>query len=140
MAWISACSALTAMSCAWTTEQAGSTEISHSARMVRPTQRSRTRPTASTPGVARRVASAFSVSAGSTLSISRRPTSRAACQPTARMAAVMSRPTTGSAQRQPIATPPAPASTASEVNPSVRACRPSATSAAEPIRRPVLIR
>ena len=55
-------------------------------------------------------------------------------------AAVISRPTTGSAQRQPIATPPAPASTASEVNPSVRACRPSATSAAEPIRRPVLIR
>ena len=33
-------------------------------------------------------------------------------------------------------TPPAPSSTASEVKPSVRACRPSATSAAEPIRRP----
>src|SRR5205807_360643 len=98
------------------------------------------RASASTPGVASRVASACSVSAGSTLSSSRRPTSRAACQPTIKMAAVMSRPTTGSAQDQPIATPPAPTSTASEVNPSVRACRPSATSAAEPIRRPVLIR
>ena len=52
----------------------------------------------------------------------------------------MSSPTAGSAQFQPIATPPAPASTAREVNPSVRACRPSATSAAEPIRRPVLMR
>ena len=55
---------------------------------------------------------------------------------TTRMATVMSRPTTGSAQRQPSATPPAPSSTASEVKPSVRACSPSATSAAEPIRRP----
>ena len=53
---------------------------------------------------------------------------------------VMSRPTTGSAQFQPIATPPAPTSTASEVSPSVRACRPSAISAAEPIFTPVRIR
>src|SRR5206468_1638549 len=85
-------------------------------------------------------APASPVRAGSTLSTTRGPTSRAACQPATPMAAVISRPTTGSAQRQPIATPPAPASTASEVNPSVRACRPSATSAAEPILRPVLIR
>ena len=36
-------------------------------------------------------------------------------------------------EREPSATPPAPSSTASEVKPSVRACRPSATRAAEPI-------
>ena len=52
----------------------------------------------------------------------------------------MASPATGSAQVQPSAIPPAPASTASEVNPSARACRPSATSAAEPIRRPTVIR
>src|SRR6266542_486145 len=34
----------------------------------------------------------------------------------------------------------APSNTPSEVSPSVRACKPSATSAAEPIRRPVRIR
>ncbi len=44
------------------------------------------------------------------------------------------------AQLQPGATPPAPARTAMEVSPSVRACSPSATSAAEPIFRPVRIR
>ena len=50
----------------------------------------------------------------------------------------MSSPTTGSAQRQPIATPAAPASTASEVNPSVRACRPSGDQRgrADPAARP----
>jgi len=41
---------------------------------------------------------------------------------------------------QPSATPPAPSSTARLVNPSVRACRPSATKAALPIRRPTRIR
>ena len=49
-------------------------------------------------------------------------------------------PTTGSASRQPSATPPAPSSTASEVKPSVRACSPSAISAAEPISRPTRMR
>lgn len=53
---------------------------------------------------------------------------------------VMMRPTTGSARFQPTATPPTPCSTAREVNPSVRACKPSATSAAEPILRPALMR
>jgi len=57
-----------------------------------------------------------------------------------RMATVISNPTTGSAHRQPIATPPAPSRTARLVNPSVRACRPSATSVAEPICRPTRIR
>ena len=52
----------------------------------------------------------------------------------------MTSPITGSAQFQPSATPPAPSRTASDVSPSVRACRPSATSAAEPILRPVRIR
>ena len=50
-----------------------------------------------------------------------------------RIATVISRPTIGSAIGQPSAAPPAPSSTASEVKPSVRACSPSATSAAEPI-------
>ena len=53
---------------------------------------------------------------------------------------MISSPTTGSAQSQPSATPPTPSSTASEVNPSVRACSPSATRAAEPILRPTRIR
>ena len=43
-------------------------------------------------------------------------------------------------QLQPSATPPAPASKAREVSPSVRACSPSASSAAEPILRPARIR
>ena len=56
------------------------------------------------------------------------------------MATVMTRPTIGSARGQPSAAPAAPISTASEVKPSVRACSPSATSAAEPIDRPTRIR
>ena len=52
---------------------------------------------------------------------------------------MISRPTTGSAQ-SPIAAPPAPSRTARDVKPSVRACSPSATSAAEPILRPTRIR
>ncbi len=43
---------------------------------------------------------------------------------------------TGSARGQPSPTPIAPSSTARLVKPSVRACSPSATSAAEPMRRP----
>ena len=53
---------------------------------------------------------------------------------------MISRPITGSAQCQPTAEPAAPSSTASDVNPSVRASSPSATSAAEPIRRPTTMR
>ena len=78
--------------------------------------------------------------AGSTASISRAPTWRTAERSTPRMATVMSSPTMGSAQRQPRATPPAPSRTARLVKPSVRACRPSATRAAEPIWRPTLMR
>ena len=66
--------------------------------------------------------------------------SRTAVRSTARMATVMSRPMMGSASGKPSATPPAPNSTASEVNPSVRACRPSAIRAAEPIWRPTRMR
>ena len=56
------------------------------------------------------------------------------------MAALMARPTTGSAHSQPTATPMAPISTASEVRPSLRAWRPSATREAEPILRPTRMR
>ncbi len=52
----------------------------------------------------------------------------------------MRSPTSGSAIGKPRATPIAPATTASEVRPSVRAWYPSATSAAEPISRPTRIR
>ena len=97
-------------------------------------------PTCRTPAVARRVVSAVSTSVGSTASINRRYTSRAASFNTRAIAIVMASPTTGSAHPQPIAAAPAASSTASEVNPSVCACRPSATSAAEPMRRPVRIR
>ena len=55
-------------------------------------------------------------------------------------ATVIARPTTGSAQSQPSATPPTPSRTASEVKPSVRAWSPSATRAAEPIFRPTRMR
>ena len=92
------------------------------------------------PGSRSSACSAVSTSAGSTPSISRRNTSRAAVRSTTRIATVMSRPTIGSAAGQPRATPAAPTTTASEVSPSVRACSPSATSAAEPIRRPTRIR
>src|SRR5215472_16104489 len=68
------------------------------------------------------------------------PTRRMAERRTPRIATVISRPTTGSAHAHPSATPPAPTSTAREVNPSVRACSPSATSAAEPMRRPTRMR
>ena len=56
------------------------------------------------------------------------------------MASAIASPTAGSAQLQPAHAPAAAATTASEVKPSVRACRPSATRAAEPIRRPTRIR
>ena len=46
----------------------------------------------------------------------------------------------GSASCNPAATPGAPNSTANEVRPSIRACWPSATSAADPIRLPTRIR
>ena len=52
----------------------------------------------------------------------------------------MRSPTIGSARWNPAATPIAPTSTASEVRPSLRAWRPSATSAAEAISRPTRIR
>lgn len=55
-----------------------------------------------------------------------------------RITAVMARPTTGSASSQPRATPPLPARTAADMRASVRAWRPSATSAAEPIARPTV--
>lgn len=113
---------------------------SHSARSRCPIHRSRTSPVPSTPGVASRTCPARVTRAGSTASISRRYTSRPACHSTAAIATVIPRPVTGSAQPQPIAAPPAPSRTASEVNPSARACSPSATSAADPIRRPALIR
>ena len=56
------------------------------------------------------------------------------------IAALISRPTIGSAKGKPSQMPSTPSTTASEVNPSVRAWTPSATSAAEPIRRPTRIR
>ena len=72
--------------------------------------------------------------------MSRANTSRAAWRSTPRIATVMTSPISGSARRKPSPTPIAPITTARLVRPSVRACRPSATSAAEPISRPTLIR
>ena len=83
---------------------------------------------------------AWSTRPGSTASINRAPTWRTAERSTPRIATVITSPMIGSACRQPNATPAAPSSTARLVNPSVRACRPSATSAALPIRRPTRIR
>jgi hypothetical protein len=66
--------------------------------------------------------------------------STAAPRSTTRIATVISSPTIGSASGKPASTPSAAATTASDVKPSVRACRPSATSAAEPMRRPTRMR
>ena len=73
-------------------------------------------------------------------SISRRPTLRMVPHSSTRIATEISRPTIGSASGNPASTPTAPATTAREVNPSVRAWIPSATRAAEPIRRPIRMR
>ncbi len=81
-----------------------------------------------------------STRAGSTASISRRYTSRAASRSTASTATVMSRPTTASARSKPAQAASALSTTPREVKPSVRACSPSATSAADPIWRPTVIR
>ena len=56
------------------------------------------------------------------------------------MAMLMTIPTIGSASRQPAMDPTAAAITARDVSPSVRACSPSATRAAEPMRRPTRMR
>jgi hypothetical protein len=63
-----------------------------------------------------------------------------ASRSTTTIADMMSSPTMGSASCQPAATPAAPSTTAREVKSSVRACSPSAISAAEPMRRPVRMR
>ncbi len=49
-------------------------------------------------------------------------------------------PYDGSARGKPAITPKAPPTTANDVKPSVRACRPSAAKAAEPMLRPTRIR
>jgi hypothetical protein len=118
----------------------GDTDRSTSARRACPIQRSRTRSTPTTPATPCSAATARSTSEGSTASIRRASTCLAAPQVTVTIAAVMARPTTGSAHLQPSAAPPADSSTASEVSASARACKPSATSAADPIRRPVRMR
>lgn len=56
------------------------------------------------------------------------------------MAAEMIKPTIGSASGNPRSTTTPPATTASEVNPSVRAWMPSATRAADPILCPLRMR
>src|SRR6478672_1883545 len=65
--------------------------------------------------------------------------SRAALRSTIRMAIVMRMPTRGSASGNPARSPSAPATTASDVKPSVRACSPSATSAADAVERDELV-
>ncbi len=77
---------------------------------------------------------------GSTASISRAPTCLTAERNTPRIAIAINNPITGSAHDHPIEIPSAPITTASEVKPSVRACNPSATKAADPICRPTRIR
>ena len=81
-----------------------------------------------------------SARAGSTASMSRASTSPAASRRTETMSTAMARPAMASARSNPAATPMAPARTPSELRPSVRAWRPSATRAAEPISRPTRIR
>src|SRR5215218_1154668 len=56
--------------------------------------------------------------------------------PQTKMAMQMTSRTIGSGQREPEPNPETPNTTANEVNPSVRAWTPSATSAADPIRHP----
>jgi len=120
--------------------EVGTTVASTSARRVCPIQRMRSSRTSSMPLTLVTAAVAWSTSAGSTASIRRAATWRTAERNTPRIATVMARPMTGSAQDHPRATPPAPSRTARLVNPSVRACSPSATRAAEPMRRPTRMR
>jgi len=116
------------------------TVSSTSARSACPIQRSRTLSTLVTPSVPATASPARSTSSGLTASIRRASTSRAAPQVTTAIATVIASPTIGSASCHPSVAPPADSSTASDVSASVRACIPSATSAADPIARPVRIR
>src|SRR5581483_4859782 len=104
----------------WATasRRSSSTVTSASAWRRCPIQRMRTSPTPSTP------------------STSRPTTSAAASRRTEKINTAMSRPATASARSNPAATPTAPARTPSDDTPSVRAWRPSATRAAEPMSRP----
>ena len=118
----------------------GSTSTSASARRVWPSQRTWTLPDAEhagglqqRPSVARPAPGRPRRAVGGT-----HPARRSRSTP--RIATVMTSPMIGSAAGQPRATPAAPTTTASEVSPSVRACSPSATSAADPIRLPTRIR
>jgi len=62
-----------------------------------------------------------SITSGSIPSSARSPISRADCHTIRRIAIEMSRPTMGSARRNPAATPITPATTARLVMPSMRA-------------------
>ena len=124
-----------------TSESAASRTTSTAVQCSRcPTQRNWIRGVSTIPGTDAKAASAVASRSGSMPSMSLRPMLRMVPMSRTMMAAEISRPTMGSASGKPSIAPPAPSTTAREVNPSVRACTPSATSAAEPIRRPILIR
>ena len=105
-----------------------------------PTQRAFASDTCSTPGTAAADASIRRIVGSSMPSRTRRSAIRAAETSVMAIATVMSRPTMASERGNAASTPIAPATTPSEVNPSVRACWPSATRAAEPIAFPTRIR
>ena len=117
-----------------------STAIATSASRRCPLHRARVRPTAATPGTAAAVRSIKSKVPSSTPSMSRRTTVRIDPTSTAMITAAMARPITGSTHGSPNQAPMTPSTTAREVRASVRACWPSAISAAEPMRRPARMR
>ena len=91
-------------------------------------------PTCSTPGTAAATSSMRVMVCSSVPSSTRCRTARAAWIRVAKITTVMASPTAASARGMPAITPSAEPTTASDVRPSVRACRPSATIAVDPIR------
>ena len=124
----------------WATVSWQSTTRSVLAMRRWPIQRTRTVSTSMTPSTPPATRSMSATSPGSTASMSRRNTARAASLRIHRMATVMTSPMMGSASGKPSHTPIAAMTTAIEVSPSVRACRPSAMSACEPISWPTRMR
>ena len=122
------------------TVSVGSTTTVRSARSRWPLQRARASSTCSTPPTAPATASIKASVLSSVPSSARCSTALAARHIVKTIATVIASPTIASARSKPISTPIVAATTPSEVRPSVRACIPSATSAADPMRLPTRIR
>ena len=91
-----------------------------------------------TPSLPARASSARPMRCGSVASMSRAPIDLTVFTNSTRIE--INRPMIGSVRGKPSRTPSAPMTTDNEVNPSIRAWTPSATSAADPVLRSTEIR